>query len=113
VNTGKGKEPKRKFPVLIVVSTTVFVSFLLSFFLGQSGVFRLRQLQADYDRMQMENYRMALENRQLAEEIKQLRHSPAAIEKIAREELHFASPHDIVLITPEQQPQKPEPPQDH
>lgn len=100
MNPGTKKEGKRKVPVLVLISTTVFVSFLLSFFLGQSGIFRLRHLQADYDHMQMENYRMALENRKLAEEIKHLRHDPAAIEKIAREELHFSSPHDIVLITP-------------
>lgn len=68
--------------------------------MGQSGIFRLRHLQSDYDRLLVENYRMALENRKLADEIKHLRHDPAAIEKIAREELHFASPHDIVLITP-------------
>lgn len=101
MNESTKKEGKRKFPVLIVVSTAVFVSFLLSFFLGQSGIFRLRQLQSDYDRMLMDNYRIALENRQMADEIKHLRHDPAAVEKIAREELHFASPHDIVLITPE------------
>lgn len=87
--------------MLLVVSITVFVSFLLSFFLGQSGIFRLRQLQADYDRLQMENYKMALENRKIADEIQALRHDPAAIEKIAREELHFSSKGDIVLIVPD------------
>ena len=94
------KEDKRKFPVLLAVAATVFVSFLLSFFLGQSGIFRLRQMEADYHRLQMQNYRLALENRKIADEIKALRHDPVAIEKIAREELHFASKGDIVLIVP-------------
>ena len=94
------KENKRKFPVLIAVAVSVFISFLLSFFLGQSGIFRLRQLQTEYDRMQMRNYQMALENRRLAREIESLKHDPAAIEKIAREELRFSSKGDIVLIVP-------------
>ena len=94
------KENKRKFPVLIVVAVSVFVSFLLSFFLGQSGIFRLHQLQSEYDQMQMRNYQMALENRRLAREIEGLKHDPAAVEKIAREELRLSSKGDIVLIAP-------------
>ena len=91
-------EQRKRFPTLIVVTAAVFVSFLLSFFLGQSGVFRLRQLQQEYDQMQMQNYRLAIENKKVAAEIKKLRHDPAAIEKIAREELHYVSPGDVVLI---------------
>ncbi len=91
----------RKFPVLVVVSLAVLISFMLTFFLGHSGFLRLQQLQDEYDRVLIQNQRMALENKAYAEEIKKLRHNPSAVEKIAREELRYVSPHDTVLIVPE------------
>lgn len=96
------KDKQKKFPVLIVVSLAVTVSFALSFFVGQRGILKLRQLRNEYDRVSMENYRLAIENKQNAQEIKKLRHDPATVEKVAREELFFVSPHDIVLIVPEE-----------
>jgi cell division protein FtsB len=97
----KTGEKKSKSPVLIGVSLAVFVSAILSFFLGQGGILRLRELEAEYDHVRLENYRLALENKKTAEEIRKLRTDPAIVEKIAREELHFVSPHDVVLIVPE------------
>lgn len=95
------KEGKsRRFVVVLVISVAVFLSIMLSFFLGQSGILRLSQMQQEYDRALLENQQYVLENKRLAGEIKKLRRDPAAIEKIAREELHFVSPHDIVLLIP-------------
>jgi cell division protein FtsB len=95
------KEEKRKFSVLLVVSIAVVVSFLVSFFLGQSGMLKLRQLEQEYDRVATENYQLAMENKRNADDIRKLRYDPATIEKIAREELLFVSPHDTVLVVPE------------
>jgi cell division protein FtsB len=50
----------------------------------------------------MENYKLAIENKKAADEIKRLRHDPALVEKIAREELQYVSPQDTVLIVPEE-----------
>lgn len=97
----KTGEKKSKSPVLIVVSLAVFVSAVLSFFLGQGGILRLRELETEYNNIRLENYKLALENKRTAEEIRKLRSDPAMVEKIAREELHFVSPHDVVLIVPE------------
>jgi cell division protein FtsB len=91
-----------KKPILIPVVIAVSVSFMLTFFLGHSGLLRLRRLQDEYDRVLLQNQQMAIENRRYAEEIKRLRDDPAAVEKIAREELHYVSPHDRVLIVPEE-----------
>ena len=99
---GATKE-RRKLPLLVIISAGVFVSFMLSFFMGQSGILRLQQLRHDYDSMVLENHRLALENRQLVKEIENLRRDPATLEKIAREELHFVSPHDVVLLVPSDQ----------
>jgi cell division protein FtsB len=101
MNERARKEEKgRRFVIVLVISVAVFVSFMLSFFLGQSGILRLSQMQNEYDRALIENQKYVLENKRLAGEIRKLRRDPAAIEKIAREELHFVSPHDIVLLVP-------------
>ncbi|HJZ11898.1 MAG TPA: septum formation initiator family protein [Acidobacteriota bacterium] len=96
----KQEESKSKVPVVAVLFAAVFVSFTLSFFLGQSGVLRLKQLHNEYETLRMQNYRLALENKKAREEMKRLRHDPATIEKIAREELRMVSPHDLVLLVP-------------
>ena len=98
---GQNKENKRKSPILILFFAAVFVSFLLSFFLGQSGILRLQQLRHDYERLAIENYQLAVDNRDMRAEIWKLKHDPATIEKIAREELRFVSPHDLVLMVPD------------
>ena len=100
------KEKQRKFPVLLIVALAVAVSFALSFFLGQRGILKLRQLRNEYERVSIENYRLAMENKETAKEIKKLRRDPATVEKVAREELQFVSPHDIVLIVPEEDEQE-------
>ena len=100
MNESKKKE-KRKFPALLIISAAVVISFTLSFFFGQSGIIRLRELNSEYERVLMENHRLAIENKKVAEEIKRLRHDPALVEKIAREELQYVSPQDTVLIVPD------------
>lgn len=97
------KKEKRTFPALFIITAAVAVSFTLSFFFGQSGIIRLRELNTEYERVLMENYRLALENKKAAREIKRLRYDPALVEKIAREELQYVSPADTVLIVPEPQ----------
>ncbi len=86
--------------VLWIFAAVVF-SFMLSFFLGQGGMLRLRELRTESERMQMENYNLAMKNRDLMVEIHNLRTDPASIEKIAREELHYVAPHDLVLLVPD------------
>ena len=92
---------KKKSHVLLWIFAAILFSFMLSFFLGQVGMLRLREMNENADRMLRENHNLALENRQLMEEIRKLRQDPATIEKIAREELHFVSPGDLVLLVPQ------------
>jgi cell division protein FtsB len=97
------KDQAKRSPFLIFVFGAVVVSFTLSFFLGQSGILRLRQIRDDYDRLMMENFQLAVGNRDLRADIRNLKTDPATIEKIAREELHFVSPHDLVLVVPDEE----------
>ena len=54
-----------------------------------------RTLQKDVDQLQKEN-------QQLSEQIKALKTDPSAIEKEAREQLHYARPGEVVYLTPGQ-----------
>ena len=91
---------KKKPPVALWLFGAVSFSFVLSLFVGQGGMFRLREMREHADEMLMENHRLAIENRKLAEEIRQLGQDPGKIEKIAREELLFVTPEDLVLLVP-------------
>ena len=99
-NKIRSDREKKKSPMLIWIFGAVLFSFMLSLFLGQGGMLRLREMRTHAEGMMMENHRLAIENRKFAEEIKQLREDPEKIEKIAREELQLVTPGDLVLIVP-------------
>ncbi len=103
--THGGKENKKKFPLPVFLFAAVLISFTLSLFMGQNGILRLQRLRLEYDSLMMQNYRLALENKQLGDEIERLKRDPATVERIAREELHLVSPHDVVLLVPPEDPQ--------
>ncbi|MDL1952272.1 septum formation initiator family protein, partial [Acidobacteria bacterium ACD] len=50
--------------------------------------------------LQSEISALAAENEQLEAEVSRLEKDPAAVEKIAREELNFVRPGDVVLVLP-------------
>ena len=95
------KGSAKRSTIVLWIFGAVVCSFMLSFFLGQVGMLRVRELNAESERMTMENYNLAVKNRELVLEIKKLRSDPATIEKIAREELHYAAPNDLVLLVPD------------
>ncbi|MBZ5629800.1 MAG: septum formation initiator family protein [Acidobacteriia bacterium] len=55
----------------------------------------LRTLQKDADQVQQEN-------QALSDQIKALKTNPSAIEKEAREQLHYARPGEVIYLTPGQ-----------
>ena len=104
MNDRKGRPKERKkTPFAIWMFAAVLFSFMLSLFLGQGGMLRLREMRSHAEEMQMENHRLSVENRKMSQEIRLLRQDPATIEKVAREELHFVSPGDLVLLVPHEQ----------
>ncbi len=94
----KQEKEKKKSPLVVWIFAAVLFSFMLSLFLGQGGMLRLREMRAHADEMIVENHRLAIENKKLSNKIRELREDPATIEKIAREELHYVSPRDFVLL---------------
>jgi cell division protein FtsB len=64
------------------------------------GGVEMQALQTEVDRLQKEN-------QQFAERIKQLKSDPSAIEKEAREQLHYTRKGEIVFVSPAVQPKPP------
>ena len=65
-----------------------------------------RQKRAEMQALQIEVDRLQKENTLSVEQIKSLKSDPAAIEKEAREQLHYTRPGEVVYVAPEA-PQKP------
>jgi cell division protein FtsB len=73
---------------------------------GANGWVIYRQKRTEMQALQNEVDRLQKENSQYAERIRQLKSDPAAIEKEAREQLHYLRKGEVVFVSPEP-PQKP------
>jgi cell division protein FtsB len=84
----------------------LIVGLLLHALFGANGMVVYRQKRAEMQLLQREVERLRKENNQYADQIKSLKSDPAAIEKEAREQLHYTRPGEIVYVAPDP-PQKP------
>lgn len=84
----------------------LIVGLLLHAMFGANGMVVYRQKRAEMQALQTEVDRLQKANEQYAERIKLLKSDPAAIEKEAREQLHYARKGEVVFVAPET-PQKP------
>ena len=78
----------------------LFVGLLLHAMFGANGMVVYRQKRAEMQALQGEVERMQKENNQYADQIKSLKSDPAAIEKEAREQLHYTRPGEVVYVAP-------------
>jgi cell division protein FtsB len=79
---------------------------LLHAMFGANGIVMYRQKRAEMQLLQIEVERLQKENNQHVDQIKSLKSNPAAIEKEAREQLHYTRQGEVVYIAPDP-PQKP------
>jgi cell division protein FtsB len=84
----------------------LIVGLLLHAMFGVNGMVVYQQKRAEMKALQVEVQRLQSENDQYANQIKSLKSDPAAIEKEAREQLHYARPGEVVYVAPDT-PQKP------
>ena len=67
---------------------------------GSNGMVMYRQKHAEYQALEKDLTRVQKENQQYTEQIKELKTDPAAIEREAREQLHYARPGEMVYVAP-------------
>ena len=80
----------------LVVSVLLFVFFLA----GDRGFLQVRKQRAQVGALQAEVSAIAERNEALEREVERLAKEPAAVEKIAREDLSLVAPGDVVLVLP-------------
>jgi cell division protein FtsB len=90
-----------------IASILLIVGLLLHAIFGANGMVIYRQKRAEMQTLQAEVDRLQKENAAHADRIKELKSDPAAIEKEAREQLHYARKGEVVFVSPE--PPKPAP----
>jgi len=91
-------EFRRRFATSAVILLTFWLFVHVVF--GANGMAEYRQKKSDYVSLQKEIDRLQKENDQAAQEIGALKTDPKAIEKQAREQLHYAKPGEVVFVAP-------------
>ena len=76
------------------------VGMLLLAVFDPHGALAVRKQKAKLAEVNSEVAALSQENEKLRQEIDQLRHDPATIERIAREQLKLVKPGEIILVTP-------------
>ncbi len=98
----------REWHLLGTAAAVVLIAgILVHAVFGANGLVMYRQKHAEMQALQAEVDRLQKENEQNAERIKQLKSNPAAIEKEAREQLHYSRKGEVVFVAPEAPPKPP------
>ena len=77
------------------------VGLLLHAMFGANGIVVYRQKRNEMQTLESDAVRLQKENDEYAERIKALKSDPNAIEKEAREQLHYTRPGEVIYVTPE------------
>ena len=85
----------------------LIVGLLLHAMFGANGMVIYRQKHAEVQSLQSEVERLQKENSQHVDQIKSLKSDPAAIEKEAREQLHYTRRGEVVYVAPDPPPKPP------
>jgi cell division protein FtsB len=89
----------RRVGTLAAVLLTV--GLLLHAMFGANGIVVYRQKQNELKDLQVEVDRVGKENEAYASHIKALKTDPGAIEKEAREQLHYTRPGEVIYVGPD------------
>ena len=82
--------------LMAVAAAAVVVMFFMIVF-GENGLADLRILKNQHAALQARNTQLAVENVQLHRQIDRLKHDPAYIESIARQELGMIAPDEVII----------------
>jgi len=77
---------------------------------GKNGLTVWHQKRAEDKQLQKEINQLQQENAQLRQHVEQLKSDPDAIEREAREKLHYAKPNEVIVALPPQPKDSSQPP---
>ncbi|HEX8927023.1 MAG TPA: septum formation initiator family protein [Terriglobales bacterium] len=68
---------------------------------GANGLMAYRQKKVEYQQLQKEVEQLRKDNERVQQQINSLKSDPKAIERVAREQLRYAKPGEIIYVMPE------------
>jgi len=83
--------------IFLSIVTLLLLSLLFFIIVSEHGLSDLRVLKKERDRLVEDNNRLTRENQSISIEIDRLRHDPAYIESIARQELGMIGKDELIL----------------
>ena len=89
---------RRRLATAAVGILTVWLFVHVTF--GANGMVVYRAKRAEYQRLQKEIDSLQTENDRYTDQIKALKTDPRAIEKEAREQLHYTRPGEVIYVAP-------------
>ena len=97
---------RRRIATCAVFVLVIFLGFHIIF--GANGMVVYTHKRSDYHRLQLDTQQVEEENQRLTHEVDQLKNDPKAIEREAREQLHYTKKGEMVYLLPEKkQPEGP------
>jgi cell division protein FtsB len=87
--------------IAVAVFGLLTIAILLLAVFNEKGALQVHAQAQKLGAIESEIRKLDSENQQLTTEIQALRTDPAAIEKLAREELKLVKPGEVVLVIPE------------
>lgn len=96
----------RKLNILLSIAVLLLLALFFFIIVSEHGLADLRFLKKERDRFVEESKRLSRENLTIGIEIDRLKHDPAYIESIARQELGMIGKDEIILKPQSQTEQK-------
>lgn len=96
----------RKLHILLSIAVLLLIALFFFFIVSEHGLADLRIIKKERDRLVENNKRFTRENLTIGVEIDRLKHDPAYIESIARQELGMIGKDEIILKSQSQTKQK-------
>ena len=87
----------KKQNILLSISVLLLLALFFFIIVSEHGLADLRFLKKERDRLVEENKKITRENQAVSIEIDRLKHDPAYIESIARQELGMIGEDEIIL----------------
>jgi cell division protein FtsB len=95
----------KKQNILLSISVLLLLALFFFIIVSEQGLADLRFIKKERDRLVEENKKLTRENQAISVEIDRLKHDPAYIESIARQELGMIG-EDEIILKPQSSPEQ-------
>ncbi len=103
--------PKISARALAYLGVALLATLFVHDLFGDRGYFAMKRTQRQAEKLSQEIQKIDAENRALAEQVKSLKTDPDLIERIARDEMGYARPGELIFKLPPRGTDRPPGPQ--